>query len=56
MKKILVTGCLGQLGKAVQKELAGEAELICTDVINGLPDVVFLDITGLGKIGVIDHK
>lgn len=52
MKKILVTGCLGQLGKAVQKELAGEAELICTDVINGLPDVVFLDITD--QISVLD--
>ena len=52
MKKILVTGCLGQLGKAVQKEFAGEAELICTDVINGLPDVVFLDITD--PISVLD--
>ena len=52
MKKILVTGCLGQLGKAVQKEFAGEAELICTDVVNGLPDVVFLDITD--QISVLD--
>ena len=52
MKKILVTGCLGQLGKAVQKELTGEAELICTDIIKGLPDVVFLDITD--QISVLD--
>ncbi|MDD6038587.1 MAG: dTDP-4-dehydrorhamnose reductase [bacterium] len=34
MKKILVTGCNGQLGKAIQKEYAPQPEvtLICTDI------------------------
>lgn len=33
MKKILVTGCNGQLGRAIQKEYEGdEAALTCTDV------------------------
>ena len=33
MKKILVTGCNGQLGKAIQKEYENdEAMLVCTDV------------------------
>lgn len=44
MKKILVTGCNGQLGKAIQKEYASEdAELILTDVAD-------LDITDNAQV------
>lgn len=43
MKKILVTGCNGQLGRAINKEYENEAvELINTDVAE-------LDITDIGK-------
>ncbi len=44
MKKILVTGCNGQLGRAIQKEYAGEAEFCLTDVIDS-PGIRKLDIT-----------
>ena len=44
MKKILVTGCNGQLGRAINKEYEGEAvELINTDVAE-------LDITDIAKV------
>lgn len=44
MKKILVTGCNGQLGKAIQKEYESEAaELILTDVAD-------LDITDNAQV------
>ncbi|WP_029323457.1 dTDP-4-dehydrorhamnose reductase [Butyrivibrio sp. AE3004] len=35
MKKILVTGCNGQLGRAIQQVYAGEVEFILTDVVEG---------------------
>ncbi len=49
MKKILVTGCNGQLGRAIQKEYAGEAEFILTDVAEG-EDIVALDITNVEQV------
>lgn len=35
MKKILVTGCNGQLGRAIQKEYGDSVEFILTDVVEG---------------------
>ena len=35
MRKILVTGCNGQLGRAIQKEYGDEVEFILTDVVEG---------------------
>ena len=36
MKKILVTGCNGQLGRAINKEYAADdVEFINTDVVEG---------------------
>lgn len=36
MKKILVTGCNGQLGRAIRKEYAGsDVEFVNTDVTEG---------------------
>ena len=36
MKKILVTGCNGQLGRAIRKEYAAsDVEFINTDVVAG---------------------
>ena len=36
MKKILVTGCNGQLGRAIRKEYAAsDVEFINTDVVEG---------------------
>lgn len=50
MKKILVTGCNGQLGKAIQKEYANEAaEFINTDVMDSETSVA-LDITDLEAV------
>lgn len=52
MKKILVTGCNGQLGKSIQKEYESEAaELILTDVAD-------LDITDNAQVlqFVREHK
>ena len=44
MKKILVTGCNGQLGRAINQEYGSEAEFINTDVQAG-EGVIALDIT-----------
>lgn len=50
MKKILVTGCNGQLGRAIRKEYADEAvKFINTDVVAG-EDVVSLDITDVDAV------
>jgi dTDP-4-dehydrorhamnose reductase len=49
MKKIIVTGCNGQLGRQVNKELAGEYELINTDVAEG-DGIRSLDITNVDKV------
>ena len=44
MKKVLVTGCNGQLGRAIQKEYAGDVTFILTDVAEG-EGITSLDIT-----------
>lgn len=49
MKKILVTGCNGQLGRAIQKEYAGEVDFILTDVVEG-DGIVSLDITSIDQV------
>lgn len=50
MKKILVTGCNGQLGRAVNKEYAGEEVIfINTDVAAG-EGVISLDITDIEEV------
>ena len=35
MKKIIVTGCNGQLGRAIRKEYGDTVDFINTDVIDG---------------------
>lgn len=45
MKKIIVTGCNGQLGRAINKELAGNRELTFVNT-----DVGELDITNIDKV------
>ena len=50
MKKILVTGCNGQLGRAIRKEYAAsDVEFINTDVVEGA-GVVSLDITDVDAV------
>ena len=50
MKKILVTGCNGQLGRAINKEYAGESvEIINTDVVAG-DHIVACDITSIDEV------
>ncbi|MDD6331486.1 MAG: dTDP-4-dehydrorhamnose reductase [Clostridium sp.] len=49
MKKILVTGCNGQLGRAIQKEYAGEVEFVLTDVVDS-DGIVSLDITNINQV------
>lgn len=50
MKKILVTGCNGQLGRAIRAEYAGDAvEFILTDVVAG-EGVTALDITKIDEV------
>lgn len=50
MKKILVTGCNGQLGRAIRKEYANDGvEFINTDVVEG-DGVVSLDITDVNAV------
>ncbi len=50
MKKILVTGCNGQLGRAINKEYAGEdVELINTDVV-AADGIVACDITNIDSV------
>ena len=49
-KKILVTGCNGQLGRAINKEYAGsDVTFINTDVVEG-EDVRALDITDIQAV------
>lgn len=45
MKKIIVTGCNGQLGRAINQELAGSTEV---SIVN--TDVAELDITSVDKV------
>lgn len=50
MKRILVTGCNGQLGRAIRKEYAKEdVEFINTDVVEG-DGIVALDITDIDEV------
>lgn len=50
MKRILVTGCNGQLGRAIRREYASEnVEFINTDVVEG-EDVTSLDITDVRAV------
>ena len=50
MKKILVTGCNGQLGRAIRKEYVdSNVEFINTDVVEG-EGVVSLDITDVDAV------
>ena len=48
-KKILITGALGQLGRAVKKEYEGEADFVLTDMVEG-EGVRLLDISDLEKL------
>ena len=45
MKKIIVTGCNGQLGRAINQELAGNTEI---SIVN--TDVAELDITSVDEV------
>lgn len=49
MKKVLVTGCNGQLGRATQKEYAGDVTFILTDVAEG-EGITSLDITDIDAV------
>lgn len=50
MKKILVTGCNGQLGRAINQEYANEqVEIINTDVMSG-DNIVACDITNIDDV------
>lgn len=50
MKKVIVTGCNGQLGRAINRQYAGSTdyELLNTDV--GCSDVKELDITNIDQV------
>ncbi len=49
MKKILLTGCNGQLGRAIQKEYAQDADFVLTDVIE-IEGCAKLDITKIDEV------
>ena len=49
MMKIIVTGCNGQLGRAINKELEGKYELVNTDVFKG-EGITPLDITDVDAV------
>ena len=56
MKKILVTGCNGQLGRAINKEYAkDDVEFINTDVVEG-EGVISLDITDVDAVLALAEK
>ena len=56
MEKIIVTGCNGQLGRAINKELAGDKyELINTDVFQG-EGITPLDITNVDAVVDLARK
>ncbi len=56
MKKILVTGCNGQLGREIQKIYSDEAELILTDAVE-VTGALKLDITGIEEVmGFVSEK
>ena len=49
MDKIIVTGCNGQLGRAINKELNGKYEIVNTDVFEG-EGITPLDITNVDAV------
>jgi len=49
MKKILVTGCNGQLGRAIQKEYGSSVEFVLTDMID-MDGIIKLDISNLEQV------
>ena len=49
MKKILVTGCNGQLGRAIQKEYGDSVEFIKTDMAE-VEGAIILDISDLDAV------
>lgn len=49
MKKILVTGCNGQLGRAIQKEYGNSVEFIRTDMAE-VEGAIILDISDLDAV------
>ena len=49
MKKIIVTGCNGQLGRQIGKEIGDEFELVNTDVCEG-DGIRSLDITNVDSV------
>ena len=49
MDKIIVTGCNGQLGRAINKELEGKYEIVNTDVFEGA-GITPLDITNVDDV------
>lgn len=56
MKKIMVTGCNGQLGRAINKEYAkDDVEFINTDIAEGEP-VISLDITDVDAVLALAEK
>jgi len=56
MEKIIVTGCNGQLGRAINKELPGDKyELINTDVFQG-EGIIPLDITNVDAVVDLARK
>ena len=56
MKKIMVTGCNGQLGRAINKEYAkDDVEFINTDVAEG-EGVISLDITDVDAVLALAEK
>ncbi|MCR4998431.1 MAG: dTDP-4-dehydrorhamnose reductase [Lachnospiraceae bacterium] len=52
MKKILITGCNGQLGRAIQKEYGDTVEFIRTDMMDG-DGVRRLDISKLDEVQAV---
>ena len=53
MKKILLTGCSGQLGHALQEVYGNEAEFILTDmagIIDSVPGGIALDISDAAQV------
>ncbi|MBE5839835.1 dTDP-4-dehydrorhamnose reductase [Butyrivibrio sp. INlla18] len=55
METIIVTGCNGQLGRAINKELNGKYELVNTDVFQG-DGITPLDITNVDAVVELARK
>ena len=53
MKKILVTGCNGQLGRAIRKEYEGTDTVFINTDVTELDDAVALDITDINAVMAI---